>query len=145
MPNHYHLLVRLTDDGLSDGMRELNGCYSRWSNLVRELTGTGHLVRNRFRSLLVDDDAYLLQLLRYIPNNPVRAKLARAPEDWKWSGYRATAGLEYPRAFHRPSVALAYFDREPRSAQDLYTRHVALGGGPSDPVQWSDQKGATRG
>ena len=145
MPNHYHLLVQLTEDGLSDGMRELNGCYSRWSNLVHELTGTGHLVRNRFKSLLVDDDSYLLQLLRYIPNNPVRAELASTAEDWKWSGYRATAGLEYPRVFHRPSAALAQFDRDPKRAENLYTRHVALGVGLSDPVPWSDQEGATRG
>ncbi len=141
MPNHYHLLIQLTDDGLSDGMRELNGCYSRWSNQIHRLTGTGHLVRNRFKSLLVDDDPYVLQLLQYLPNNPVRAELAPTAEDWKWSGFRATAGLEDPRAFHRPSAALAYFDRDPKRAQDLYTRHVTLGAGLNGPVPWSDQKG----
>jgi putative transposase len=141
MPTHYHLVVQLTDGGLSEGMRELNGCYSRWSNYIHQLTGTGHLVRNRFKSLPVDDDSYLLRLLQYVANNPVRAELAKTAEDWKWSGFRAAAGLEYPRAFHRPSVALACFDRDPKRARDLYTRHVALGADLNGPVSWSDQEG----
>jgi len=141
MPNHYHLVIQLTDDGLSDGMRELNGSYSRWSNLLHGRTGSGHLVRNRFKSLLVEDDRYLLQLLRYVPNNPVRADLVAAADEWKWSGFRATAGLEYPRAFHRPSVALAYFDADPQKAKDLYRRHVAAGADDDGPVPWSDQRG----
>jgi putative transposase len=141
MPSHYHLLIQLTNGGLSDGMRELNGCYSRWSNHVHELTGTGHLVRNRFRSLLVDDEWYLLRLLQYVPNNPVRAELTVTAEDWKWSGFRATAGLEHPRAFHRPSVALACFDHNPRQAQDTYRRHVAAGIDLNGPAPWSDREG----
>lgn len=140
MPNHYHLVVQLTDDGLSDGMRELNGCYSRWTNSQHQLTGTGHLVRNRFKSLLVADDQYLLRLLQYVPNNPVRAELTANPEDWKWSGFRAAAGLEHPRAFHRPSVALAYFGDQPDRARDRYRRHVASAD-LSGPVPWSDQEG----
>ncbi|MGN6798713.1 MAG: transposase, partial [Gaiellaceae bacterium] len=141
MPNHYHLVIQLTDGGLSDGMRELNGCYSKWSNVRSELTGTGHLVRNRFKSVLIDGDDHLLRLLQYVPNNPVKAKLTGAAENWKWSGYRATAGLEHPRVFHRPSSALAYFDAHPGRAQDLYVRHVTLGVDSRGPVSWSDQEG----
>jgi REP element-mobilizing transposase RayT len=140
MPNHYHLVIQLTDGGLSEGMRELNGCYSRWSNAQARLTGTGHLVRNRFKSPLVDDDQYLLEVLRYVPNNPVKARLTVNPEDWTWSGFRAAVGLEHPRAFHRPSLALAYFHRDPEQARAVYRRHVAdtdLDG----PVPWSDQEG----
>ena len=138
MPNHYHLLIRLTDGGLSAGMRELNGCYSRWSNALAQLTGTGHLVRNRFKSLLVDNDPYLFELLRYIPNNPVRGGLVDEPADWPWSGYRATAGHEHPRVFHRPSAALAFFDSGPRQAQEMYRRHVARGPDLAVPDPWSD-------
>ena len=141
IPNHYHLVIQLTDGGLSDGMRELNGCYSRWSNALNGLTGTGHLVRNRFKSVPVEDDPYLLRLLQYVPNNPVRAGLVTAPDEWTWSGFRAAVGLEYPRAFHRPSVALAFFDNDPGRARDLYRRHVELGADPNGPVPWSDQEG----
>lgn len=142
MPNHYHLVIQLTDGGLSEGMRELNGCFSRWSNYVHQLTGTGHLVRNRFKSLAVDDDPYLLRLLQYLANNPVEAELVQRAEEWKWSGFRATAGLEYPRAFHRPSIALGCFDSDPQKAQAKYRRHVALGTDPNGPAPWSDQRGS---
>jgi len=70
IPNHYHLLVQLTDDGLSDGMRELNGCFSRWSNLQTGRTGTGHVLKNRFASVEVTDEGHVYEVLRYIPNVP---------------------------------------------------------------------------
>lgn len=140
MPNHFHLLIRLTNDGLSIGMQELNGCYSRWSNAIHDRTGTGHLVRNRFKSLPVTDDAYLLQLLRYLPRNPLAADLTANPDTWPWSGYRAIAGLEHPQPFHRPAEALSLFSSSPADAQRLYAVHVATG-----PVQpgldpWSDHE-----
>jgi hypothetical protein len=124
----------------------LKGCESSTAlihggNYLHGRTGSGHLVRNRFKSILVEDDRYLFQLLQYVPNNPVRAELARAAEDWKWSGFRATAGLEYPRGFHRPSVALAYFVTDPQKAKDLYRHHVAAGADVDGPVPWSDQGG----
>jgi putative transposase len=109
IPNHYHLLIQLTDDGLSDGMRELNGCFSRWSNLRTRRTGTGHVLKNRFGSVEVVDDGHLFELMRYIPNNPVKAELVQRPEDWRWSGYPAAVGIEYPHRFHQPAELLAYF------------------------------------
>jgi putative transposase len=138
MPNHYHLVIQLTDDGLSDGMRELNGCYSRWSNAIHQLTGTGHLVRNRFRSRLVENDPYLWSLMRYIPLNPVRAGLVRHPQDWRWSSYRATVGREHPHPFHRPSETLRYFHSDPAIAIELYQRHLRPGPVHEEHDLWSD-------
>lgn len=80
MPNHYHLLIQLEDGGLSEGMRELNGCFSRWSNLQTGRTGTGHLVKNRFGCRNVIRDGHLWELLSYIPLNPVRADLVDHPK-----------------------------------------------------------------
>jgi REP element-mobilizing transposase RayT len=77
IPNHYHLLIQLTNDGLSDGMRELNGCFSRWSNLQTSRTRTGHVLKNRFGSVEVVDEGHLFELIRYIPNNPVKANLVQ--------------------------------------------------------------------
>lgn len=138
MPNHFHLLVQLTDAGLSEGMRELNGCYSRWSNEKHELTGTGHLVRNRFKSREVDSDSYLMQLFRYLPRNPVRAGFAANPERWRWTGYLATAGLEHPQPFHRPHDLLRYFHPSPLEAQRLYRQHVLQGDDSEGHDPWSD-------
>ena len=138
MLNHVHLLIQLTDGGLSEGMRELNGCYSRWSHEVHGLTGTGHLVKNRFKSKLVETESYALQLLRYIPLNPVRVGWAGTPAAWRWSGFRAIAGLDHPLPFHRPSEARRYFGASPRDAQQLYQQHVQAGLVLEDPDPWSD-------
>jgi putative transposase len=136
MPNHYHLLIQLTEGGLSEGMRELNGCFSRWSNAVRDLTGTGHLVRNRFGLKEVESDAHLFNLIPYIALNPVKWKSlgVDSPEDWPWSGYRANAGLEHPRPFHRPGELLRYLDDDPSKAADAYRERVREG-----HATWSDQ------
>jgi len=138
MPNHYHLLIQLTEGGLSEGMRELNGCYARWSNVQTGRTGSGHLVQNRFKAPAVDTERHFWATVRYIALNPVRSNLVERPEDWPWSGYRATIGLEYPRVFHRPDELLRYFSPDPRIAVERYMRFVREGQGPKSHVPWSD-------
>ena len=138
IPNHYHLLIQLTEDGLSDGMRELNGCFSRWSNAVRDRTGTGHLVRNRFTCRHVATDSHLFNVTRYLALNPVAADLTRLPEEWPWSGYRALAGLDHPLRFHRPTELLKYFDSNPALAQEAYRRFVHDSPVPIGIDPWSD-------
>lgn len=139
IPNHYHLLIHLTDDGLSDGMRELNGCFSRWSNAVHDRTGTGHLVRNRFAHKHVTTDSHLLNLTRYLALNPVAADLVRSPDAWPWSGYRALAGIRHPVRFHRPAELLKYFHPNPKLAMAQYRTFVAGGPVPTELDLWSDQ------
>jgi putative transposase len=142
IPNHYHLLIQLTEDGLSAGMKELNGCFSRWSNLRTARTGTGHVFKNRFRSVEICDDSHLFEVMRYIPNNPLKAELVEAPEDWPWSGYRATLGYEDPYPFHKPAELLSYFDPRHDEAQRRYRGFVQGTQGepvPGRPVPWSDQ------
>jgi REP element-mobilizing transposase RayT len=140
LPNHYHLILKLNENGLSDGMRELNGCFSRWSNLRTGRTGTGHLWKNRFKSLDVLAESHFWEVLRYVPNNPVEAGLAQRPEDWRWSGYRATIGLEHPYPFHQPGQLLRYFADEPRAAVNRYVQFVHEGLVRSGHDPWSDQE-----
>jgi putative transposase len=138
IPNHYHLLIQLSEGGLSEGMRELNGCYARWSNVQTGRTGTGHLVKNRFEAKPVVTESHFWATARYIPLNPVRADLAKRPEDWRWSGYRATAGLEYPMTFHRPAELLRYFSPDPTLAVERYFAFVDEGPVPKSHAPWSD-------
>ena len=134
IPNHYHLLIQLTEDGLSDGMRELNGCFSRWSNLKTGRTGTGHVVKNRFGLVEVSTEGHLFEVMRYIPNNPVKAGLVSWPEDWAWSGYRATVGIDDPYPFHRPTELLRYFGSSRQAALRFYRQFVHQGTRPDEPV-----------
>jgi REP-associated tyrosine transposase len=145
MPNHFHLLIQLEAGGLSDGMRELNGCFSRWSNLQTGRTGTGHLVKNRFGCVDVIREGHLWNVLSYIPLNPVRAELVDRPEDWNWSGYRATIGLEHPRPFHQPARLLQFFSGERREAIRRYVAFVEEARVRKSQEEWSDhERQATR-
>lgn len=92
MGNHYHLLLETLDANLSLGMRQLNGMYTQRFN--RRHDRTGHVFQGRFKAVLVEKEAYLLELCRYVVLNPVRAGVAESPADWPWSSYRATAGVE---------------------------------------------------
>jgi putative transposase len=127
LPNHFHLVLRLLDDGLSDGMRELNGGFSRWTNRIHGRTGTGHLVRNRFGAKPIKSDEHMLEVCRYVPLNPVRAGLVERAEDWPWSGYRATLGLEDARIFHSPDLVLRLFHSEPTEARSRLADWVESG------------------
>ena len=140
MPNHFHLVIQLNEGGLSEGMRELNGCFSRWSNARTGRTRTGHLWKNRFKSVDLEEEGHLWEVLRYVPNNPVVAGLVARPEEWPWSGYRATIGLEYPYAFHQPSELLRYFAVRPEVAIRRYKRFVHDGLARARAVPWSDQE-----
>jgi putative transposase len=94
MGNHYHLVLETPRGNLSLAMRYVNGVYTQAVN--RRHQRTGHVFEGRFRSLVVDSDAYLRDLVRYVVLNPVRAGLAQDASAWPWSSYRATAGLEPP-------------------------------------------------
>jgi putative transposase len=89
MGNHYHLVLYMRSGHLSRLMRHVNGVYTQAVNRRHGLVG--HLFQGRFKAILVDRDAYLLEVCRYVDLNPVRAKLVRSPDDWRWSSYRALA------------------------------------------------------
>jgi REP element-mobilizing transposase RayT len=90
MDNHYHLLLETPEANLSVAMRQLNGVYTQRFN--RRHRRCGHLLQGRFGAQLVDRDAYLWEVCRYIVLNPVRAGLVAHPRQWRWSSFRATAG-----------------------------------------------------
>lgn len=86
MPNHYHLLIETPAGNLLRAMRHLNHVYTQRFNC---LTGRdGHLFRGRYKSILVEDEAYLVELIRYIHLNPVKSGLAKRPEQHAWSSHR---------------------------------------------------------
>ncbi|WP_095211313.1 transposase [Endozoicomonas ascidiicola] len=79
MTNHYHLVVETPDANLSQGMRQLNGVYTTRFN--RKYGRVGHLFQGRYKAILVDKDAYLMELSRYVVLNPVRARMVESPND----------------------------------------------------------------
>jgi REP element-mobilizing transposase RayT len=97
MTNHYHIAVTTTEANLSRACQQLNGDYAQWWNWRHK--HVGHVFQGRFDAQIVQDDAYLLNVCRYIVLNPVRAGMVSTPEQWTWSSYAAMTGL-----VRRPSL-----------------------------------------
>jgi REP element-mobilizing transposase RayT len=89
MSNHYHLLIRTNQGNLSKSMQWVGTTYTRRFNLQH--FRSGHLFQGRFKSILVQNDAYLMQLSCYIHRNPLRAGLVNRLADYRWSSYRTYA------------------------------------------------------
>ena len=86
MPNHWHLLLYPTNDGdLSKALQWLSTSHVRRHHTRKGTIGGGHLYQGRYKSFLIQQDAHLLTVLKYIERNPVRAKLCGKAEAWKWS------------------------------------------------------------
>ena len=85
MDNHYHLLLHTPFGNLFRGMRHLNGLYTQYVN-ARQGTD-GPLFRGRYKSILIEADAYLLQVSRYIHRNPLAAGMVKQLQDYPWSSY----------------------------------------------------------
>ena len=90
MDNHYHLVLYTRQANLSLLMRHINGVYTQEFN--RRHAKVGHVFQGRFKAILVDRDAYLLELCRYVELNPVRAGVVTNPGHWPWSSYSAHTG-----------------------------------------------------
>ena len=90
MGNHYHFVIYTAQPNLSRLMRHINGVYTQRYN--RRHAKTGHLFEGRFKAILVDRDAYLFEVCRYVELNPTRAGWVKDPADWPWSSYRAHIG-----------------------------------------------------
>jgi len=83
MTNHVHLVLQTPGEPISLVMKRLGVRYVGWFN--RKYSRVGHLFQSRFASVPVEDDAYLITLLRYVWNNPVEAGLVTSAEDHRWS------------------------------------------------------------
>ena len=136
MPNHYHLVVELTEaDSLSRGMQWLNSEYARWFNWRHDRVG--HLFQGRFGGFLIDKETYFLEVLRYVVLNPVRAAIVERPELFEWTSYRATTGDVEPPEWLAVDDVLAHFSDERANARERYRRFVDEGIG-STRRPWDD-------
>ncbi|WP_457443529.1 transposase [Roseateles sp. P5_E4] len=134
MSNHYHFVVHTQVANLSLLMRHINGVYSQAFN--RRHGKVGHLFQGRFKAILVDREAYLLEVCRYVELNPVRAGMVAGPADWPWSSYRAHVGQAASSAWlDTPGLHGYLLGQDPASpadvkrAQRLYAELVVAGQG----------------
>ena len=128
MSNHYHLLIQTPDANLSRAMRHINGVYTQRYNRRRKIDGP--LFRGRYKSVLVEEDTHLLELLRCIHLNPVRAKMCRPVADYAWSSHPADlfGGKKWQWLGTRPLLAM--FSPKVSVARDRYQKFIKDGDSP---------------
>jgi len=125
MSNHVHLLFKSGKDGISSVMRRLLTWYAQYYN--RRHNRTGHLFENRYKSILCDEDNYLLTLVRYIHLNPMRAHLIESIQEldnYPWSGHRFIVGGE-KRPWMDTDYILAQFGETRRKALYAYRKFMS--------------------
>ena len=125
MTNHVHLVMNVPAFTISRGMQLLNGQYAQAFN--RRHGYVGHLFQGRFKESRVDDEAYSLQVGRYVVLNPVRAGMVEEAVDWKWSSHRAMLGKVAPPPFLDVEWTLGQFARKLDQAREEYAEFVAAG------------------
>ena len=90
---------------------------------------SGHLFQNRFKSIVCEEDSYLLELVRYIHLNPIRASLVTSMDKldtFKWSGHAGLMG-QPPLPGQNLDEVLLLFDENPKKAREKYRAFVAVG------------------
>lgn len=104
MPNHWHLVLKPYNTGdLSKFIKWITLTHTQRYNKHYQRVGYGQVYQGRFKSFLVETDAYFLQLCRYIESNALRAGLVEKAEDWKWSSlWRRMYGTEHEKTLLDP-------------------------------------------
>ncbi len=119
MGNHYHFVLHTRQANLSLLMRHINGVYTQAYN--RRHRKVGHLFQGRYKAILVDRDAYLLEVCRYVDLNPVRARIVRKPRSWAWSSYRAHTGeAPAPEWLDTPGLQACLLGRPAKSPAERH-------------------------
>jgi putative transposase len=122
MDTHLHAVVETPEPTLGAGMRRLLGGYAYEFN--RRHGRYGHLFAGPYSASLMETEAHAIEVCAYVVLNPQRAGLVHNPADWKWSSYRASAGLVGVPAFIETRLLPAMLHVERTRAQELYRELV---------------------
>jgi REP element-mobilizing transposase RayT len=126
MSNHLHLVLQAGDQSLSRGMQNLSFRYTRWINW--RARRTGHLFQGRYKALLVESDSHLLELVRYVHLNPLRAGIAQSPDAYPWTSHHAYLG-QYHLPWLTTEAVLGQFGKQAGRARQGYARFIDDGVG----------------
>ena len=124
MTNHAHILLRSSEFGLSGLMRRLLTGYAVSYN--RRHRRWGYLFQNRYKSIVCDEDAYFIELVRYIHLNPLRAKLVKnlaQLDRYRWSGHGVLMGI-ITNDWQDSDYVLKYFGKKEGVARKAYRNYV---------------------
>ena len=138
MSNHVHLLLKEKDENLSKAMQSIEVSYVWWYNERYERVG--HLFQNRYLSVPVENEAYLLGVLRYIHRNPIKAGIVKKLDEYKWSSYNAYLKGKDLRGIVTPVLVLKLFDNNEKIAKEQFKEFMLM----EDEKEYLDYKNSIR-
>jgi REP element-mobilizing transposase RayT len=121
MSNHVHLLIETRTIPLSKILQGINQSYTMYFN--RKHKTVGHLFQGRYKAILCDKDTYLFSLIKYINLNPVRAKIAKAVGEYRWSSYQSYDKQKNNDLVDTDQV-LRMFSEDKSHARKLYGAYI---------------------
>jgi len=124
MPNHYHILIHTPEANISRCMRHINGVYTQRFN--RRHQCDGQLFRGRYKSILIDADSYLLQLVRYIHRNPLSAGLTDKFKTYPWSSHKGYVSNAEKWNWLYKDYPLAMLSKKKAERIKRYRRFVSM-------------------
>jgi REP element-mobilizing transposase RayT/AraC-like DNA-binding protein len=133
MTNHYHLVIETGDANLSRGMRQLNALYAQYFN--RRHQRVGHVFQGRYHAILIQKEAHLREVARYVVLNPIRARMVTTLEDWPWSSYHLMTRAAEPPGWLQTDWMLGLFGVHRQEAIDAFRLFVAAGVDASNPIK----------
>jgi REP element-mobilizing transposase RayT len=125
MQNHYHLLIETPAGNIARAIHYLNATYTNYFN--RRHNRAGHLFQGRYGSHIIEKDQYLLAVNRYIHLNPVRARLVKTPEQYKWGSYEMFVGTRRKPEWLECDWILSRFSPDVKESRRLYRSFVTDG------------------
>jgi len=117
MGNHIHILIEENQEELGNSMRRIGASYVYWYNWKYERTG--HLFQDRYKSEVVENDKYLLAVLRYIHQNPIKAGIVKDIKEYKWSSYSEYLSKSKNQLIDEDFI-LGIFNRDKNKAKALF-------------------------
>lgn len=123
MDNHVHLMLQEGSENIANVMKRINISYVCYFN--KKYKREGHLFQDRFKSEVVEDDQYVLSLLRYIHQNPVKAGMVKSAGEYKWSSY--CGYLQENHCFNRildTDVVLGLFSEDTNTAKKQFAEYI---------------------
>ena len=124
MSNHVHLVIQANDIPLSRIMHNLNFRYTAYLN--RRMKTSGHIFQGRYKAILVEADNYLLELIRYIHNNPVVAGIVMSPDNYRWSSHSVYIE-KIDVTWLTTAWALSFFSKKRNRAIEKYQLFIKHG------------------
>ena len=122
MSNHYHLLISVPDASISRAMRHINGVYTQKINRKHKLEGA--LFKGRYKSILIEEDSYFMECVRYIHRNPIKAGLVEEEGEYRWTSHKCYLNKKSRLDWLCVDEALAYWGQYEKSAINEYSRYV---------------------